>query len=153
MPTLTYRIAQPTDSDLLGELSFQLIRDEGHRNSMSPPELAARMRDWLAGEYEAVLFELEGRLVAYALFCTRPGEIYLRQLFVARGHRRSGIGRSAVDLLRREIWPDGKRLVVDVLSQNHAATTFWRAVRFSDYALTLESLPRPPADRDANPRH
>ncbi len=141
---LTYRVATPADSDLLGKLNHQLIRDEGHRNPLSPPELAARMRDWLAGEYVAVLFERKQRVVAYALFTVRPEEIYLRQMFVDRDHRRAGVGRDAIALLRREVWPRHKRVVVEVLSHNHAATAFSRTVGFCDYALTLECLP--PAD-------
>jgi GNAT superfamily N-acetyltransferase len=140
---LTYRLAENADCDLLGRLNHELIADEGHRNPMSPAELAERMRGWLAGEYTAVLFELDGSVVAYALFCARPGdEIYLRQMFVARDHRRRGIGRCALDVLRDQIWPKDKRLVVDVLCRNRPAIEFWRSVGFGDYALTLELLPQ-----------
>jgi GNAT superfamily N-acetyltransferase len=138
---LSYRLATAADCDLLGQLNHLLIRDEGHRNPMTPPELAARMRDWLAGDYVAVLFELKRQVVAHALFAVRPEEIYLRQMFVCRDHRRAGIGRAAIAILRRDVWPRHKRVVVEVLSHNLAATAFWRAVGFCDYALTLECLP------------
>ncbi|MDE3067150.1 MAG: GNAT family N-acetyltransferase, partial [Verrucomicrobiota bacterium] len=80
-------------------------------------------------------------VVAYALFREQPEEVYLRQLFVTRHRRRQGIGRKAVNLLRSQIWPDNKRLTVDVLVHNTAALAFRRAVGYKDYYLALEILP------------
>jgi GNAT superfamily N-acetyltransferase len=54
--TLTFRFATQADCPLLAELNHQLIRDEGHRNRMTVPELTERMRGWLAGEYRVVIF-------------------------------------------------------------------------------------------------
>jgi predicted acetyltransferase len=138
---MTFRNATLADCALLGELNHQLIRDEGHRNRMSVPELEARMRDWLAEEYQAVVFEEAGGVVAYALYQEQPEEIYLRHLFVVRNQRRRGIGRRAVELLRSKVWPQNKRLTVSVLVRNTAAVAFWRAVGYQDYSLTLEVMP------------
>lgn len=141
---LTHRFATSADCHLLAEMNQQLIRDEGHRNRMTLPELEERMRGWLAGEYAAVVFEVDGSVAAYALYSDRGDHIYLRQLFVTRDRRRTGIGRQAIETLRETIWPR-KRLVVEVLVGNRAAVEFWRAVGFVDYALTLELLPEAPA--------
>ena len=138
---MNYRHATLDDAVLLAELNHQLIRDEGHRNQMTVPELEQRMRGWLASEYAAVIFENKGETVAYALYREQPSEIYLRQLFVLRHLRRKGIGREAVETLRTKIWPGGKRLTVEVLVQNTGAVDFWRAVGYKDYCLTLEILP------------
>lgn len=135
---ISHRFATLDDCRLLAELNYQLIRDEGHRNPMSVSELDQRMRDWLAGEYRAVMFDEGGEVVAYALFTEKSDEIYLRQLFVARHKRRQGIGRRAVEILRSQIWPKNKRLTVEVLVANEQAVRFWRAVGYVDYALTLE---------------
>jgi predicted acetyltransferase len=138
---LNFRRATLDDGALLAELNHQLIRDEGHRNRMTVPELEQRMKGWLASEYAAMLFENDGEVVAYALYREQPEEIYLRQLFVARNRRRKGIGKEAVKILRTKIWPNNKRLTVEVLLQNEAAVAFWRAVGYKDYSLTLEILP------------
>ena len=138
---MNFRRATLNDCALLAELNHQLIRDEGHRNRMTVPELEQRMKGWLASEYAAVLFENDGEVVAYALYREQPEEIYLRQLFVARNRRRKGIGKEAVKILRTKIWPNNKRLTVEVLVQNEAAVAFWRAVGYKDYSLTLEILP------------
>jgi len=129
------------DCALLAELNHQLIRDEGHRNRMTVPELEQRMKGWLASEYVAVLFENGGEVVAYALYREQPEAIYLRQLFVVRNRRRKGIGKEAIKILRSKIWPKNRRLTVEVLVQNEAAAAFWRAVGYKDYCLTLEMLP------------
>ena len=138
---MNFRRATLDDCALLAELNHQLIRDEGHRNKMSVSELEQRMRGWLATDYSAVIFEDGGEVVAHALYCEQPGEIYLRQLFVVRNRRRKGIGSEAVKILRAKIWPADKRLTVAVLIQNTAAVAFWRAVGYKDYCLTLEILP------------
>jgi GNAT superfamily N-acetyltransferase len=139
---MTHRQATLNDCALLAELNHLLLHDENHRNKrMSIPELEQRMRDWLAAEYAAVIFEKDGEVVAYALYREQPEEIYLRQLFVARNRRRNGIGRRAVEILRTRIWPANKRLTVDVLAQNAAAIAFWRSVGYKDYCLALEIVP------------
>ena len=63
----TFRPATLADAAVLAEMNHRLIRDEGHRNRMTVPELRERMEGWLRGEYRAVAFELEGAPVGYAL--------------------------------------------------------------------------------------
>ena len=138
---MNFRHATLTDCARLAELNHRLIRDEGHRNPMTVPELEQRMKGWLASEYTAVIFEDAGAVVAYALYREQPEEIYLRQLFVVRHRRRQGLGRQAVEILRSQIWPKNKRLTVGVLVQNTATVAFWRAAGYRDYSLTLEILP------------
>ena len=100
---MTFRRATQDDCALLADLNHQLIRDEGHRNRTTVPELEQRMRGWLASEYAAVIFEDGKEVVAYALYREQTEEIYLRQLFVVRNRRRQGIGRQAFEILRRSI--------------------------------------------------
>ncbi|MBA3643363.1 MAG: GNAT family N-acetyltransferase [Chloroflexia bacterium] len=113
-------------------MNAHLIQDEGHRNRMTLPELTARMHAWLLGEYAAVIFCREEQPVGYAL--------YLRQFFIGRAHRRAGIGRAAIRILREEIWPPRQRIRVDVLTTNTRGITFWRAIGFEDAVLTLERV-------------
>ena len=108
---------------------------------MTLPQLWERMKGWLEGEYKAVIFEIGSDPVAYALYKESATEIYLRQLFVKRGDRRQGIGREAVGILRKQVWPLGKRLTVEVLTANVPAVAFWRSVGYTDYCLTLEIMP------------
>ena len=137
-----WREATENDARLLAEMNHQLIEDENQRDSLTLPDLCERMREWLSGEYSAILFEMEERPVAYALYHYQDDFLYLRQFFVNRDKRRQGIGRHAVEILVKEVFPPDKRLVVTALSDNQNAIKFWRAVGFSDYCLSLEILPK-----------
>lgn len=137
---LDWRYAMNGDLGLLAEWNHQLIRDEGHRNPMTVEQLKERMKIWLQAEYQAVIFSGD-EPVAYALYKREEKLIYLRQLFVRRDRRRSGVGRDALTILRQQIWPSDIRLTVDVLSRNHAAIAFWRTVGFRDYSLMMEIMP------------
>ncbi len=58
------------------------------------------------------------------------------QLIRDEGHRNSAIG-----ILRDEMWPRDKRLLVEVLWHNMGAVRFWKAVGFEEYSLASEILP------------
>jgi GNAT superfamily N-acetyltransferase len=135
---MTFRPATLDDCALLARLNYALIRDEGHRNQMTVPELEQRMRGWLSGEYRAVIFEDAGEVVAYGLYREEPDLIYLRQLFVVPHRRRQGIGRCAMEMFRSQVWPKDRRLTVEVLVANPGGVAFWRSAGYADYALTLE---------------
>ena len=123
----------------LARMNAALLEDEDHRRRKSIEDLEARMRAWLAGEYTAVLFDLGAEPIAYALFRADEDEsIFLRQFFVARELRRSGLGRRAFELLRRDVLPAGARIVIEVLVGNATAISFWRAMGFTEYAATFE---------------
>ena len=139
---MKYRPATLADVPLLAELNHQLIRDEGHRNPMTVPELEERMHGWLATEYQVIIFEDDAGVVAYTLYRDDGPGIYLRQFFVARHRRRQGLGRQAMQILLNDIWPKHIHLTVEALWRNPAAIEFWKAVGFSEYCLSLEILPR-----------
>lgn len=135
---LTYRNAVLEDVPLLADLNHQLIQDEGHSNPMTPAQLAERMEGWLTSrEYWAVLFYRDAACVAYALLRDDIQDTYLRHFFVARPHRRQGIGREAISLLLREIVPPDKPVRLEVLVNNERGLHFWRSVGFKEYALTM----------------
>ena len=138
---LTWRHATDADLGLLAEWNHQLICDEGHRNPMTVEQLAGRMKEWLQGEYQAVIYVADGEPVAYELYKKDAALIYLRQLFVRRDRRRVVIGLAAFAILREEIWPRDVRLTVDVLCANKAAVAFWRSMGYRDHVLTLEIMP------------
>jgi ribosomal protein S18 acetylase RimI-like enzyme len=147
---MRYRFATLDDVLLLTRMNRHLVEDEQHRNRFKPDAwFEERMCGFLTGGYKAVLFELEGEIVAYALYTNHPDHgdtIYLRQIFVDRAHRRQGIGKEAIRLLKEEILPPGKHLTVEVLVSNQVAHAFYQAVGFREYSLELEI---PVSERDA----
>ena len=140
---LSHRPATAADVPLLAVLNHQLIRDEGHRNRMTVSELEARMKSWLETDYRAILFARESEVVAYALYRPEGTSAYLRQFFVCQEHRRSGVGRTAMQILLRGAFDAFDRIYLDVLTNNPSGHAFWRAVGFQDYAVTMETLRNP----------
>ena len=139
MTNLRCRTASISDCSALANWNHQLIRDEEHRNPMTVIELEQRMHDWLTGgDYPALIFEQAREPVAYALFRGNDSRVHLRQFFVARSRRRQGIGRRVMEILMSDHWSEETRLTVDVLVDNEVAISFWRALGYEDYALTLE---------------
>ena len=144
--SMIYRTCTTADAPLLARLNQLLIRDEGHRNRMSEGELEDRMRSWLGGEYEAVLFEEDSKPVGYALFARHPDHVYLRQFYVISERRRQGIGRVAIDWLLANAWNDSRRIRLDVLTSNARGIEFWKAIGFSEYCITMERDTAPEAE-------
>jgi ribosomal protein S18 acetylase RimI-like enzyme len=145
MEILRFRSARADDAHLLAPLNAHLIREEGHRNPMSLPQLEERMRQWLQGSYRAVIFERAGEVVGYVLYRPQVDHVYLRQFYVRPEYRRRGLGRQALEWLGRNAWSGTPRLRIDVLAGNAAAIAFWRAVGFAEYSVTLEM--EPPRER------
>lgn len=135
---MQYRTATSDDALLLAQMNRRLIRDEGHRNSMSEAELVERMHAWLAGEYEAVVFEDDAGPAGYALFRNESDYVYVRQFFVEPARRRQGIGKAAIEHLAAHFWNGRPRIRIEVLTGNSQAIDFWRAVGFVEYCMTME---------------
>jgi ribosomal protein S18 acetylase RimI-like enzyme len=139
---LLHRLATMDDAPILAKMNRELTKDENHRNRFMPYEwFLERMISFLRGDYQAILFERNGKIVAYALYRNleeHEDTIYLRQIYVDRAYRRQGIGRSMMQVLMKEYWPENKRLTVEVLSANKAAYTFYKSVGYQDYSIELE---------------
>jgi ribosomal protein S18 acetylase RimI-like enzyme len=136
---LSFRDASPSDAPVLAEMNRRLIKDEGHRNRMTPAELHNRMQGWLSsGEYDAAIFEQDGAPAGYALFRREPDHVYVRQFYVDPEHRRRGVGQAAVEWLCANRWRGAPRVRLDVLVGNAAGRGFWKAVGFLEYCVTME---------------
>ena len=119
---------------------MQLIRDERHDNTMSVVELAARLREWLAGDYRAAVFEVDAAPFGYALFRELPDCMHLRHFFVEREGSPARPRPARVRTPARSGSPADKRVLVEVLTWNAAGLAFWKSVGFAERYLGL-SLP------------
>jgi ribosomal protein S18 acetylase RimI-like enzyme len=146
---LAIRPATAADVPLLAEMNRQLCDDEGSRNRMSVAELAVRMQQWLAGDWQAVLFEGPIQTVGYAVY--RLGrddydpavlEAYVRQFFIQRELRGRGLGRRAFGLLTTTTFPPGSQIHLEVLASNPRGQHFWESLGFQLYSAALRLTPR-----------
>lgn len=138
MENLKYRFVTQKDASLLAKMNQQLIRDEGHRNKMTLLQLERRMSDFLQTKYTAVIVSSGNDDIGYALYREEPEWVYLRQIFVKSEMRRKGVGRKIICWLKKNPWKDSKRIRVEVLVGNLEGISFWHAVGFKDYCITME---------------
>lgn len=136
--TLVVRRANARDIPRVAQWNRELIEDERHESAAAVEVLAGRMRTWLADDYQICVFEEMGAPAGYALFRELPEWLHLRHFFVARTHRRQGVGRRAFAKLVTTFFPDGKRVLVEVLVGNRAAVAFWSAVGFSERYVGMQ---------------
>ncbi|WP_433294299.1 N-acetyltransferase family protein [Actinoplanes sp. CA-030573] len=133
---LTVHAATVSDIGLLAALNRQLIEDQRHHSTATDDELADRMRRWITGEvYHVAVVEDDGEPVAYGVWRDDEDGIYVRQFFVVRHRRRTGLGRQAFTLLAGGWRRAPVRL--DALVHNERALGFWRALGFRDYSIIL----------------
>ena len=112
---MTINRADASDMEELAELNRQLIEDERHPNPMTRAELGERMIRWMAEGYRCYVARVGGTTAGYCLFRDDGKHYYLRQLFVARGHRRRGIATSLMDWMYANVW-SGKPVRLDVFA-------------------------------------
>ena len=142
------------DAAVLAEMNRQMIVDEGYKEKLNLSRLRKRMRDWLRlGEYEAVFFlDNENSRIGYALFQKQEDalffakrQVFLRHFFIARSHRRRGVGTQAFKVLKEELWKGADRVDLRVLIQNRSAVNFWHHLGFKEYQFGMELKIRPPS--------
>ncbi|MFI7587198.1 GNAT family N-acetyltransferase [Spongisporangium articulatum] len=142
---VTLRPATPGDLDLLTTLNLHLREDQGYAGGADEePWVRERLRGWLTGvgvvggPVSLAVFERDGEPLAFASWRLDDTGVYGRQLFVSRAHRREGLGRRAIDLLRQAF--PGQALSLDVLLTNEPARAFYRALGFTESSVIM-SLP------------
>lgn len=130
--------ATSAEAPLLAELNFQLFEDEAHPYPMTLPALTERMRRWIAGEYQVLLFRRGDRVAGYAAWRMEDSGAYLRHFFICRDQRREGLGRAAMALLCRDVFPQDHPLQIEASVWNKSAIAFWHALGFQDFGLSME---------------
>lgn len=129
------RTCTPADVPALAQMNRMLIEDERAENDMTIPQLEARMAGFLAGEYRAFLFEAAGEGIGYALVNMSPTPLYLRQFFIRREKRRSGLGRAAFRALLQYLKTE--TIDIDVYVWNEAGRAFWQSLGFRERAVSM----------------
>jgi GNAT superfamily N-acetyltransferase len=134
MTNLIIRDAQASDSHTL----FALIQGLAEYEKLSAAVIgnAEALKEHLFGSpkyVDAILAELEGKAVGFALFfhnystfLTKPG-IYLEDIFVLPEYRRQGIGKALLTRVAQiAVERDCGRVEWSVLDWNISAQTFYR---------------------------
>ncbi len=133
---LTIRPARAKDIETIFELILGLAKYEQLTDEVTgSPDL---LRSHLFGEKpyaEAIVAELENRVIGYALFfhtystfLTQPG-LYLEDVFVAPEYRRRGVGKALMTSVAKMAFDRGcGRLEWSVLEWNQNAIEFYQSL-------------------------
>src|SRR5690606_13830630 len=97
--------------------------------------LKDRMKEFIHSEYVAYLFQSTGVIKGYALVNQVRKPVYLRQFFICRDSRGSGIGKACFQLLLREL-KVGK-IDVEVMYWNEVGYYFWKSLGFKERSVYL----------------
>ena len=128
---LEARYAAELDVLLLAELNQEMIAASGHSSILNREELIVRMKNWItSGEYEAILFFCSNELVGYCLFRGRS-TICLRQFLIRKRYRGRGVGQSAFEFLKENVWSKDSTVKLDVYPTNSSGYAFWRRLGFN----------------------
>jgi GNAT superfamily N-acetyltransferase len=131
--------ATSAEAPLLAELNFQLDQDEPHPYPLPLTALTERMARWIeGGEYEVLLFRRGDRVAGYAAWRIEDRGAYLRHFFICRDQRREGVGRAAMALLCRDVFPPDLPVQIEASVWNKRAIDFWHALGFQDFGLSME---------------
>jgi ribosomal protein S18 acetylase RimI-like enzyme len=126
----------------LALLNAELIQDEGHSNTMSLPELEARIIQWLdSGEYQCHAVLHRNLPVAYCIWREEPSHLHVRQLFTLRNYRGRGLATKIINYLQDHAVAQ-KPLRLDVLSGNKEAIKFYKKLGFELYSHTYQRAER-----------
>jgi GNAT superfamily N-acetyltransferase len=144
---LTLRRASAQDVAILAQMNQRLIEDEGSSNPMTLTQLESRLRLWLNGEWRGELFVYGPDIVGYAIYRFQRSEfdsretVYIRHYYIERDFRRLGYGRAALEKLKTERFPKGTNVYLEVLTHNARGRTFWKAMGFEEYSVTMRLEP------------
>ncbi len=127
----------------LAQMNRMLIEDERAENDMTLAQLEGRMQGFLAGEYRAFLFEKAGERVGYALVNPSAVPVYLRQFFICREKRRTGLGKEAFHALLAHLNLD--TIDIDVYVWNETGRAFWQSLGFRARAISMRYHSDPPS--------
>ncbi len=128
-------VSQDKDCSELAKFNKDLIDCGGSNNSMNIEELEARMHDFIAGGFTAVIFEVEKVHIGYSLIDRNKNPIFIRQFFVTEEYRLKGYGTQAFNKILELLNIENADLTV--LCGNEIGYKFWMQCGFSPYEIVM----------------
>ena len=142
---LTIRAATLDDVEALAAMNKHLIKDEGSRNPMDIDRLKHRMTGMIESEWVVLLISNQDEDVGYMVYKVSPdeyfpdqSELYIRQYFVKRQYRGTGLGAQAFNTISKNHFPENAVLTLDVLEVNPRGRKFWEKVGFKPYLTHMK---------------
>jgi ribosomal protein S18 acetylase RimI-like enzyme len=118
------KIATIEHLEILTQMNIQLREDEQIDNIMSEKDVRDRMEGFLNGlVYKAILFIDNNKTLGYCLIDFTKKPLYLRQIFINRKERSTGLGKIFLRMVMAKY--DIKDIDVEVMVWNEKAIKFY----------------------------
>ncbi len=142
---MKFRALQEKDISRVARWNIELHEDEGS-TPMSISEATERLGSWLAsGRFRGMVFMLDNVDVGYVLYELQAANadirgsvdsIYVRQFYITRESRRSGLGTEAFRNFLREM--GDKRVTLEVKATNPNGQRFWESLGFTPQEIAYQ---------------
>lgn len=132
---VNFIVATDENCSELATFNKDLIDSGGSYNTMSIQELEKRMSDFLASGYIAIIFEVEGVHIGYALVAKNEIPMFIRHYFIVEKYRRQGYGTAAFKKLLCFLRVD--RIDLSVLVSNDIGFKFWTSCGLVPYEVFM----------------
>lgn len=139
--SITYRIANNDDIESLYEFALKAIAD-----SVLPAfaeDAGADLESRLSLEITTTLIAVDENadIIAYVELDRRSSHsksVYIRGVYVLPSHRRMGVGRKLLEMVKSEFSRHGERIMVEAYTKK--GRRFWESLNFEihHYAMELQ---------------
>lgn len=138
MAALSYTRAQDSDVPMLAKLNADLLQAQNVESGMTLDALEVRMREFLAAEYQAVLFVYHEKVVGYALFKLEPKFAFIRHIYVDTSAGKKVRVDTAFQSLRKGELQAYASIRLDVPEGNKESLQLWESMGFQPRSVRLE---------------
>lgn len=145
-PDLRIREADGRDHAMLARMNLHLRQDEGNACTLTLKDMEARFERFQTVDgYTVEVFVLADAPVGFVTYRIEADDslkdvsrVYIRQFFITRDMRRTGLGRACLELLLDKRVNKPNTLRLEVLETNPNGLAFWIAAGFSGYSRIME---------------
>lgn len=132
------RLQQITSEEeivVTADMTRKLFEDEPSNKHPSKEEFEDRIRNNMNNGCVVYHFMEEDKILGYAMINMERTPYYLIDFFTDREYRRTGVGKTAFQMLLKEL--DTETLDLDVFCWNTRGREFWKSLGFEEMAIIM----------------
>ena len=119
-------IAEPENLEMSARLFAGMYSRPGYR--LTEAEALRRLEAMQDGPWQVHELRIDGAPVGFVLWVDLVEYIFVRSFAIDPKRRRGGMGRAFFELLRKELWPSGRQIRLEVAKGGPWA--FWEKLKF-----------------------
>lgn len=132
------RLQQITSEEeivVTADMTRKLFENEPSNKHPSKEEFEDRIRNNMNNGCVVYHFMEEDKILGYAMINMERTPYYLIDFFTDREYRRTGVGKTAFQMLLKEL--DTETLDLDVFCWNTRGREFWKSLGFEEMAIIM----------------